>query len=350
MPGRPDFTDRKIHVLENPTVRYKEGEFETYAKALRQAIKRGEISHQAGWLWLTISELAGDDREAYSGQEYLANELNTSVPSIKRWTKELEETGWLVKQNRTATSNKYWTAIPAEANALHQDYTPRLTTVGQELSTRKRSTRAKSTPAETHKLTGDPMENEPMDSVHKLMDEPMHKLTGDPIDKLTSDPLTRQSIKETEHNHTELASYQRVTKCLEDNQRSPLVETKSPLVIPGEVPMEEIGISPLVDDSRVSDAPVSPSGETKKSRASFVVKKSAAPSKKTGTSHVPAPSLGATRPYQGAPQLSRTEQHHLNIRLQGQQNIKAARLKEEETARRKAEFAAYVSAETMEGV
>ncbi|MEU4042576.1 hypothetical protein ACK389_05520 [Streptomyces antibioticus] len=91
-----------------------------------------------------------------------------------------------------------------------------------------------------------------------------------------------------------------VTHVQKDNQGSPLVETKSPLVIPGEVVIEEIGISPLVD---VVDAPASPApGETKKSRASFIPK-----SRRKDVAHVPA-SLDASVSANGAqPEASEPE-------------------------------------------
>lgn len=199
-------SSKNIYVLEGKTVKYAANHFDQLPKSLLKTLETKQLSMQAVCLWLLISELAGDDREAYAGQEYLANRLAASVPSIKRWTKELEEAGWLVKHNRTATSNKYFPAIPAEfASDLDPAYkkTARLTTLDQELSKNKRSTK-------THKLTGDPMEN-PVKEVVEIMDEPsisslviLHKLMDEPMDKLTGDPLKRQSIKETELKDTKL--------------------------------------------------------------------------------------------------------------------------------------------------
>lgn len=192
----PADSSKKIYVLEGKSVKYSANHFDQLPKSLLKTLETKELSMQAVCLWLLISELAGDDREAYAGQEYLANRLATSIPSIKRWTKELEEAGWLVKHNRTATSNKYFPAIPAEfADDLDPAYkkTARLTTVDQELGKNKRSTKA-------HKLTGDPIE-EPVEitgdpSISSLVIP--HKLMDEPMDKLTGDPLKRQSIKETE--------------------------------------------------------------------------------------------------------------------------------------------------------
>jgi len=86
-----------------------------------------------------------------------------------------------------------------------------------------------------------------------------------------------------------------VTHVQRDNQGQPLVETKSPLVIPVEVVIEEIGISPLVD---VVDAPASPTpgktarkpaGPRKKSSGTSLVQRNKAITEKNKVRRVQTP-------------------------------------------------------------
>lgn len=262
-----NFENRKIHVLEAPTTSgmYRDNHFDQQTNAIWKDFEEGHISVQALALWFYLNKLAGHDREVYCKIDYLISVFKTSKSSVQRWTKELETTGWLVKNNRTGTSNKYWIAIPAEFDTLDDTkYQARLSTVGQELLSGKRSTKKK----EVHSVTDEPMKLDITNSSHSVTSEPINSVMGEPMHSVTSEPLNRETNNQRNLEPDKTGSYQGVT--YKEDQGSPLVDTNEPLVSSGKT-IEEIDFS--LADTLDSPDSSSPLVETNSPGYSSVTKK-----------------------------------------------------------------------------
>jgi hypothetical protein len=271
--------------------------------------------------------------------ETIGNETNRSKRQAQETVTSLELKGYVKIVHRKTSkgiNNVYTIQFPSSYQALNK-----VNTFTQLVATGKKA--AKRGSAE-NRLTPATEGVSEVSAEFLLTPSAENRTTPSAENRTVNSSIESSSIETG--TSTELRS----EETPEDNQGQPLAETNAtPGSSLGEVDkgVEISSGESLVEPSRVSDAPVSVPGDVVDAPASPTPgeprRKQSGPRKKSsGTAHVPAPTKAATRP-QGASYLA-------NLRMQGQQHLEKTRLAEEETARRKAEFAAYTSAQTTEEV